>query len=78
MNRLIAICVGLLVVTVAAGLFVHQHVKFGPEDLPGFYAGVGLLGAALVVVMARLLGPLLRHMPPAEADHESSASESQL
>ena len=50
----------ILVITVVAGLFVHQHESFGIEDSFGFYAWYGFITCVGMVVFAKVLGIFLK------------------
>lgn len=50
----------VLLLTYIADLFLHQHVKFGPEDFPGFYSIFAFAGGGIVVLAAIVLPWLLR------------------
>jgi len=52
--------IGVLVLTLLAGPFVHQHVHFGIEDSFGFYAWYGFATCVGMVVLAKLLGIFLK------------------
>ena len=52
--------IAILLVTVIAGLFVHQHVHFGIEDSFGFFAWYGFITCVGMVVFAKLLGIFLK------------------
>ena len=43
--------IAILVVTVAAGFFVHQHVHFGIEDSVGFFAWYGFITCVGMVIL---------------------------
>lgn len=50
----------ILISTVVAGLFVHQHESFGLEDSFGFFAWYGFVTCVGMVVFAKLLGVILK------------------
>jgi len=50
----------VLVLTVVAGLFVHQHDSFGVEDSFAFFAWYGFITCVGMVVFAKLLGIFLK------------------
>lgn len=52
-----AIILGL---SVSAGFFVQQHAHFGIEGSFGFYAWYGFISCVAMVVLAKLLGILLK------------------
>jgi len=52
--------IAILVVTVIAGIFVHQHVHFGIEDSFGFFAWYGFITCVGMVLFAKLLGIFLK------------------
>ena len=54
------IFIAILVVTVVAGFFVHQHESFGIEDSYGFFAWYGFITCVGMVIFAKLLGILLK------------------
>lgn len=59
--RLLWLMVGIvLVLTVIAGLFVHQHEHFGIEASFAFYAWYGFGACVAMVVLAKLLGIFLK------------------
>ncbi len=51
---------GIALVCAVLTLFVDKPVHFGFDGVPGFYLGLVLVANALLIVAARLLGPLLR------------------
>ena len=51
---------GILGLSVLAGLLVHPHEHFGIEGSFGFYAWYGFLTCVAMVVLAKLLGILLK------------------
>jgi hypothetical protein len=52
--------IGLLALTVLAQFVVHLHASFGPDALFGFYAAYGFLSCVAMVLVAKLLGLLLK------------------
>lgn len=50
----------ILLLTLVADLFVHQHQYFGIEDSFGFYAWYGFITCVAMVVFAKLLGMFLK------------------
>lgn len=54
------IFIAVLVATVVAGLFVHQHEPFGIEDSFGFFAWYGFITCVGMVIFAKLLGIILK------------------
>lgn len=54
------IFITILLVTVVAGFFVHQHASFGIEDSFGFFAWYGFITCVGMVVFAKLLGIILK------------------
>ena len=52
--------IAILILTVLAGLFVHQHESFGIEDSFGFFAWYGFITCVGMVVFAKLLGLILK------------------
>ena len=50
----------ILLLTLVADLFVHQHQHFGIEDSFGFYAWYGFITCVAMVVFAKLLGMFLK------------------
>jgi len=64
----------ILLATLAAGLFVHQHEHFGWEDGFGFYAWYGFLTCVGMVVFAKVLGIFIKrpdsYYGPAERTKE--------
>ena len=55
----IGFCIVLLL-TVLLDLFVTQYEHFGIDDEFGFYAWYGFLACAAMVVVAKLLGKLMK------------------
>ena len=54
------IFIAILVATVIAGFFVHQHESFGIEDSYGFFAWYGFITCVGMVVFAKILGIFLK------------------
>ena len=54
------IFIAVLLVTLVAGLFVHQHESFGIEDSFGFFAWYGFITCVGMVIFAKLLGLFLK------------------
>ena len=52
--------IAILLVTLVASLFVHQHESFGIEDSFGFFAWYGFVTCVGMVVFAKLLGIFLK------------------
>lgn len=50
----------ILGLTLAAQLFVHLHEYFTVDGVPGFYAFYGFFSCVAMVVVAKLLGLLLK------------------
>ena len=50
----------VLALVVAAGLFLEPHGHFGVDGSFGFAAWYGFLACVAMVVVAKLLGPLLK------------------
>lgn len=59
-RKLWIIFIAILLVTVVAGLFVHQHEAFSIEDSFGFFAWYGFISCIGMVIFAKLLGLLLK------------------
>jgi RsiW-degrading membrane proteinase PrsW (M82 family) len=59
-RKLWIIFIVILIVTVVAGFFVHQHDHFGIEDSVGFFAWYGFITCVGMVVFAKLLGVFLK------------------
>ncbi len=59
-HKLWIVFIAILVATVVAGFFVHQHEVFGIEDSFAFYAWYGFITCVGMVVFAKLLGLLLK------------------
>ena len=66
--------IAILIVTVLAGLFVHQHESFGIEDSLGFFAWYGFITCVAMVVFAKLLGFILKR-PENYYDDDASSGE---
>lgn len=52
--------IAVLIGTVIAGFFVHQHESFGIEDSVGFFAWYGFITCVGMVFFAKLLGFFLK------------------
>ena len=52
--------IAILLVTLVADLFVHQHESFGIEDSFGFFAWYGFITCVGMVIFAKLLGTFLK------------------
>lgn len=50
----------VLALTVLAEFFVHLHPTFAIEGWPGFHAAYGFLACALMIVVAKGLGLLIK------------------
>ena len=59
-RKLWMIYIAILIVTLVAGLFVHQHETFGIEDSFGFYAWYGFITCVGMIIFAKLLGLFLK------------------
>jgi len=59
-RKLWIIFIVILIVTVVAGFFVHQHESFGIEDSVGFFAWYGFITCVGMVVFAKLIGVFLK------------------
>jgi hypothetical protein len=59
-RKLWMVFIAILVTTVVAGFFVHQHESFGIEDTFAFYAWYGFITCVGMVVFAKLLGLFLK------------------
>jgi len=51
---------GILALTLVPDLFLHQHEHFGIEDSFGFYAWYGFVTCMAMIVVAKLLGAVLK------------------
>jgi len=69
-RKLWMLFIAILIATVVAGLFVHQHEAFGIEDSLGFYAWYGFITCVGMVIFAKLLGLFLKR-PETYYDTES-------
>jgi len=65
------IFIAILLMTVTAGFFVHQHESFGIEDSFGFFAWYGFITCVGMVVFAKLLGVFLKR-PESYYDSDSN------
>lgn len=63
MKKLTLAAAAVLLLTFILDFFVHQHVKFGPEDFPGFYGLLAFAGSGIAVLAAVVLPRLLRTQP---------------
>lgn len=54
------IFIAILLTTLVAGFFVHQHESFGFEDSFGFFAWYGFITCVGMVIFAKLLGLVLK------------------
>lgn len=52
--------IAILVALVAAGFLVTVHPIFEFDGMPGFYAAYGFLACVLLVIVAKLLGMLIK------------------
>lgn len=52
--------IAVLLVTLVAGLFVHQHESFGIEDSFGFFGWYGFITCVGMVIFAKVLGLFLK------------------
>lgn len=59
-RKLWVVFIAILLVTVIAGIFVHQHDHFGIEDSFGFFAWYGFITCVGMVVFTKLLGFILK------------------
>lgn len=61
-RRTLLLCAALVAVKIGFLLFSHAwgHAHFSFEAWPGFFEAVGFFGFALLVLMGRALGPLVR------------------
>lgn len=59
-RRLWLLFAGLLLLTLVPDLFIEQYDHFGIEGSFGFYAWYGFATCAAMVVVAKLLGYLLK------------------
>ena len=63
----------ILLLTLIADLFVHQHDYFGLEDSFGFFAWYGFITCVAMVVIAKILGIFLKRPEDYyESDHRRS------
>jgi Na+/H+-dicarboxylate symporter len=60
LRRLWAAFIAVLALTVLAGLAVDTHPHFGVERLFGFNAVYGFLACAALILLAKVLGLLLK------------------
>ena len=68
----------VLLLTFILDFFVHQHVKFGPEDFPGFYALFAFAGSGIAVLAAVALPWLLRRRSADEQAPEAPGKRGKL
>ncbi|MDH3694588.1 MAG: hypothetical protein OER96_08475 [Gammaproteobacteria bacterium] len=59
-SRLRVVFAVVLVLCVAAGFLVHQHVYFGVDGIFGFYAWFGLITCLLMIVVAKVIGIMIK------------------
>ena len=59
-RKLWMLFIAILLATLVAGLFVHQHESFSIEDSFGFFAWYGFITCVGMVVFAKLLGIFLK------------------
>jgi len=52
--------ISILVLTVIAEFFIHLHAYFSITEFFGFYAVYGFLSCVILIVIAKLLGWLLK------------------
>jgi hypothetical protein len=52
--------IAILLLSLVADLFVHQHQYFRIEDSFGFFAWYGFITCVAMVVLAKLLGVFLK------------------
>ncbi len=52
--------IAVLAAVVLAGAFVPEEAHFDAERLPGFYAWFGFLACAVLIVLAKAIGVLLK------------------
>jgi hypothetical protein len=60
MRRLWYAFLAVLLACVAAELAIHRHSVFGIDGLFGFHAGFGFLACVALVLVAKLLGLVLK------------------
>ncbi len=65
----------VLLLTFILDFFVHQHVKFGPEDMPGFYGLLAFAGSGITVLAAVVLPWLLRSRPAVQQEPDQKQPE---
>lgn len=51
---------GILALTLLPDLFVKQYSHFGFDDTKGFYAAYGFLACVAMVLLAKVLGAVLK------------------
>jgi len=71
-RKLWMIFIAILLATLVAGLFVHQHDYFGIEDSFAFYGWYGFITCIGMVIFAKLLGIFLKR-PENYYDNDSDA-----
>lgn len=49
-----------LIITVIAGFFIHAHTVFFVETIPVFHALFGFGSCAIIVILSKLLGIILK------------------
>lgn len=59
-RKLWMIFIAILVLTVIASIFVHQHVHFGIEDSFAFFAWYGFITCVGMVLFAKFMGFFLK------------------
>lgn len=59
-RRLWQLFIGILMFTLFAQYFVHVHGYFMVDEAPAFYAFFGFVSCLAMVVVAKLLGLLLK------------------
>lgn len=59
-RKLWLVFIAILLLTLIADLFVHQHQYFGIEDSFGFYAWYGFVTCVVMILLAKLLGVFLK------------------
>jgi hypothetical protein len=58
--RLWIVFIAILIVCVAGDFFIHQHAYFGLDGTFGFYAWYGFVTCVLMIVVAKVLGILIK------------------
>lgn len=59
-RKLWIIFAGILFLTVAAQPAFEHHANFGIDGWQGFFAGYGFIACAVLIVVAKALGALLK------------------